>query len=249
MPTIAIANQKGGVGKTTTTVTLAAALTRKRKRVLCVDLDPQAGLTLSCVAPERTPTETIYSVLIHPEKLAGAIAPSEEGFDVVVGSQHLAAAELELASRQDRASRLATLLRGDSHDYVLIDCPPSLGLLSINALVAARYVLVPVATEYLALQGLALLVDTIERTKALNPALELLGILPTMMDRRTLHSREVLDVLQKRFPGEVFQPVYRTVRFNEAPLLRRSIISYAPRSQGAKSYTHLAKEVIRHARG
>ena len=243
---IAIANQKGGVGKTTTTISLAAALAKMKQRVLCVDLDPQGALTASTVGEETGAAATLYEVLGGYSELVDAIVPFKEGFDVVVGSVHLSGAEIELAQVEERHSQIARILKGVDYEIVLIDCPPSLGMLAVNALSAAQWVLIPVAAEFLALRGLAMLIDAIERVQeGLNPDLKILGILPTLYEGRTLHAQEVVGALRERFEKLVFRmPVKRTVRFRETPIAQSSILSYAPESEGAKAYTKLAKEVM-----
>lgn len=249
MQVMAVANQKGGVGKTTSVVCLAAALAEQGERVLCVDLDPQAALTASTLGESLNSRATVYDALWTPSKLKQAIASSEEGFDVAISAPDLAGAEVELAGADAPHARLATALKplAKSYAWVLIDCPPSLGLLTVNALTAARWVLVPVAAEFLALRGLAHLMDTIGRVQgSLNPSLELLGLFPTLYDGRTLHAHEVRDALEERFADALLPFVIRrTVRFREAPIVQQSILAYAPRSDGAKAYRELSKEVIR----
>ena len=248
MPAIvAIANQKGGVGKTTTTICLAAALAKRGKQVLCVDVDPQAGLTIAMDIAEEELGCTIYDALNQPKKIAQAITSTNEGFDIAISSPDLAGKEVELATATKPHFRLATALKRVDYEFILIDCPPSLGLLAVNCLTAANFVLVPIACEYLALRGLALLIDTIGRIKAdLNPGLRLLGILPTLYESRTLHAKEVLSALRERFGELVFkEPIKRTVRFREAPIVGQSILAYSPKSQGSSAYKELAKEVIK----
>lgn len=236
MPSIiAIANQKGGVAKTTTTICLAAALAKQGKHVLCVDVDPQAGLTIAMNIREEELGCTIYDALDQPKKIAQAITSTDEGFDVAISSADLAGKEVELATATKRHFRLAAALKKLDYEFILIDCPPSLGLLAVNCLTAANFVLVPVACEYLALRGLALLIDTIGRIQAdLNPGLRLVGILPALYESRTLHAKEVLSARRERFGDIVFKvAVKRTVRFRGAPIAGQSIIAYSPKSQGA----------------
>ena len=244
---IAIANQEGGVGKTTTTICLAAALAEQGKHVLCIDVDPQAGLTIAMDIREEELGCTIYDAFDEPKRLTQAITSTNERFDVAISSADLAGKEMELATATKRHFRLAAALKKLDYEFILIDCPPSLGLLAVNCLTAANFVLVPMACEYLALWGLALLIDTINRIQAdLNPGLRLLGILPTLYESRTLHVKEVLSALRERFSELVFKvAIKRTVRFREAPIAGQSIIAYSPESQGASAYEELAKEVIR----
>lgn len=247
MPTVAVANQKGGVGKTTTVVCLSAALVEAGQTVLAVDLDPQAALT-GWLLPS-VPGDALYPALHRAEAILGVLQPVQ-GIDLLPASLDLAGADVELASAEDRHGRLRSALALlPRHDWTIIDCPPSLGLLTINALVASDYVLVPVAAEWLAMKGLALLLETVARVQdALNPDLRVLGILPTLVDQRTLHAREVLEALRGQF-GSVMFPMYvrESVRFREAPLSGKSILDYAPGSDGAWAYRALAKEVMRRA--
>ena len=206
---IALANQKGGVGKTTTAINLGAALTEQGRQVLLVDMDPQGALSV--------------------------------GLD-------LAAAEIQLAPEVGRERALTRVLRPlrGRYDYLLIDCPPSLGLLTVNALNAADGVLIPLECEYFALRGMALLMDTIEKVREdINPDLEIVGILATMYDSRTVHGREVLGRVEDAFGGRVFRTVIaKTIRFAEAPVAGESILTYAGSSSGAVAYRELAKEVL-----
>lgn len=247
MDIVAVANQKGGVGKTTTVVSLAGALARRGARVLCVDLDPQMALTGWMVGEESGADSSVYDALWDPGKFTGAIAGTDEGFDVAVSSSDLAGAELELWGADDHHRRVAKAMTNvaQRYEWGLVDCPPSLGLLTMNALMAAKWVLIPVSCEYLALRGLAMLLTAVRRVQeGLNPRLKIIGILPTLYEARTLHAQEVVDALRDRFGDLIFPPIKRTVRFREAPVARRSIIAYAPRSKGALAYTKIAEEVI-----
>ena len=249
---IALCNQKGGVGKTTTTISLGAALAEYGRRVLAIDFDPQGALSAGLgVASHDVPT--IYDLLIGREKdIRQTIqSTSTPGLDVVPANIDLSAAEVHLVNEVAREQILARVLRPvlDEYDVILVDCQPSLGLLTVNALTAAHGVLIPLECEYFALRGVALLVETIEKVKdRLNPALELDAILATMYDSRTLHSREVLQRVVDAFGDSVLETVIgRTVKFPDATVAGTPITTFAPDHPAAGAYRQLARELI--ARG
>jgi chromosome partitioning protein len=247
---IALANQKGGVAKTTTTLNLAVAFKEKGMRVLVVDLDPQGNLTMSQGLNPDTIEKSMFDVLVHKIPIQDIIAVAE--VDVAVASIDLAGAELALSSmigRERALDKAFATIKGD-YDYILIDTPPSLGLLTINAFVASDGVIVPVQCEYLALRGLVQLENTLAMVREnLNPKVEIVGILPTMFDKRTLHSREAVDILQENFGDLVFKTrIRKTVRFAEAPVKGASVLAYDPDGEAAKLYRDLAKEVLNGAK-
>ena len=246
---IAVVNQKGGVGKTTTVLNLGTALRREGQRVLLVDLDPQAALSVSLRVPVNQAAQTIYQVLLEQSPASGAVRGTSAGADLIPANIDLAAAELELASEIGRERVLAEALQPlhASYDFILIDCPPSLGLLTINALVAAGEVLIPLQCEFLAMRAMNLLLRTVEKVKAkLNPGLSVLGILVTMYNGRTVHSQEVLEEVRSTFGSKVFSEVVKnSVRFKEAPAVGLSILDYAAVHEGATTYRSLAKELLK----
>jgi chromosome partitioning protein len=247
---LAICNQKGGVGKTTSTINLGAALTEFGRRVLLVDFDPQGALSVGLGIPAHQLDQTIYNVII--ERSVGVdevvIQTTVEDMDLLPSNIDLSAAEVQLVSEVGREHTLLRTLRPVLHkyDYILIDCQPSLGLLTVNALAAADGVLIPLECEFFSLRGAALLIDTIQKVRErLNPKLEITGILATMYDPRTLHSREVMARVVEAFGEIVFDTVInRTVRFPETTVAGEPITRWAPRSAGAKAYRALAREVI-----
>ena len=243
---IAFANQKGGVAKTTSTLNLAVALSEQGKRVLTVDLDPQGNLTMSQGLNPDTIERSMYDVLVHRLPLDQVIHKGE--IDLAVSSIDLAGAELALSSMigRERALERALLPVRSEYDYVLIDTPPSLGLLTINALVASDGVIVPVQCEYLSLRGLVQLENTLSMIREnLNPHVSIQGILPTMFDGRTLHAREAVEILQENFGDLVFKTkIRKTVRYAEAPVKGLSILKYEPHGSAAEAYRELAKEVM-----
>lgn len=246
---IALCNQKGGVGKTTTTINLGAALAEYGRRVLCVDFDPQGALSAGLgVSTHEVPN--IYDLLVGTLKeTSEAIQHTRtENLDVIPANIDLSAAEVHLVNEVAREQILARVLRKVTNDYdvILIDCQPSLGILTVNALTASHGVLIPLECEYFALRGVALLVETIEKVRdRLNPALELDGILATMYDSRTLHSREVLERVVETFGDRVFETVIgRTVKFPDASVAAAPITEFAPEHAAAQSYRQLARELI-----
>jgi chromosome partitioning protein len=243
---IALANQKGGVAKTTTTLNLGVALKEKGHRVLVVDLDPQGNLTMSQGMNPDEISKSMFDVLVHRIPIQDVIVSAE--IDVAVASIDLAGAELALSSMigRERALEKALAPVRESYDWVLMDTPPSLGLLTINAFVAADGVIVPVQCEYLSLRGLVQLQNTLEMIREnLNPNVSIHGILPTMYDRRTLHSREAVEILQENFGDLVFNTkIRKTVRYAEAPVKGQSVLAYDPSSEAAAMYRDLAKEVL-----
>jgi chromosome partitioning protein len=247
---VALANQKGGVGKTTTTITLAAALADLGQKVLIVDFDPQGACALGLGYEPGSVDPSIYNVLLdRATSVEDALLKTNvPGLDLLPSNIDLAAAELMLVQEVAREQSLLRVLAPlrVKYDFILIDCPPSLGLLTINALTAADGVLIPLECEYYALRGMALLLDSIDRVKErLNPRLHIDGILATMYDGRTLHGREVLGRVREAFGTKVFDTVIRkTVRFAEAPVIGEPILSYAPTSPGALAYRQLAEEVM-----
>lgn len=247
---IAISNQKGGVGKTTTTINLGAYLARSGKKVLVVDMDPQANTSSGLGLDKRAVESTIYEVLVGSASLESVLFSARiKGLYLAPALPRLAAAEVELVGAPEREYRLRRALapvRG-YYDYILLDCPPSLGLLTVNALTAATDVLVPVQAEYYALEGLGQLTSSIERVRrSLNPELNLLGILVTMNDSRTVLAREIGEELHRHFPGKVFSSVIpRNVKLAEAPSFGKTILEYDNFSKGARSYRSLAQEVLR----
>ncbi len=247
---LAICNQKGGVGKTTSTINLGAALAECGRRVLLVDFDPQGALSVGLgVQPHQLDT-TIYNVIM--ERAVGVrdvvMKTPAEGMHLLPSNIDLSAAEVQLVAEVGREQTLARVLRPviSEYDYILVDCQPSLGLLTVNALAAADGVLIPLECEFFSLRGVALLIDTIEKVRErLNPKLEITGILATMFDPRTLHSREVMARVVEAFGDIVFDTVInRTVRFPETTVAGEPITRWAPRSAGAKAYRALAREVI-----
>jgi len=248
MKTIAITNQKGGVGKTTTAINLGASLAVFGKRVLIIDIDPQANATSGLNAEREM---CIYHALIGKKSLQSLIVPTEmENLFIVPSNISLIGAEVELKNLENKERILKNLLKDvKGFDYVLIDCPPSLGFLTINALVAANSVLVPVQCEYFAMEGLAQLLHTINLIKrTFNPSLRIEGILLTMHDKRNNLSKQVEMELKRHFPKYIFKTLIpRNVRLSEAPSFGKSVISYDIKCPGSQSYLSLAKEVLKYA--
>jgi chromosome partitioning protein len=244
---IAVLNQKGGVGKTTSTINIAAGIAKAGLRVLVIDLDPQANATSGFSVDKSKLTVSIYDVLVaKAPAVTTVVKTSTQGIDIIPATTSLAAAEQELVSVMSRESVLKQAIEGLDYDIVLIDCPPSLGLLSINALVAADKVLVPVQAEFYALEGLGLLIQTIQRVQAgLNPQLELLGIVMTMVDSRNALSGQVIDEVKKHFGEYVFDThIPRNVRLAESPSFGKTIFEHDKWSKGARAYKSLTKEVL-----
>jgi chromosome partitioning protein len=243
---IAFANQKGGVAKTTTTLNLGVAFSERGHRVLLIDLDPQGNLTMSQGLNPDAIEQSMFDVLVHRLPIDQVIERRE--VDLAVSSIDLAGAELALSSQIGRERALEKALANirDRYDYILIDTPPSLGLLTINAFVAAAGVIVPVQTEYLSLRGLVQLENTLAMVREnLNPKVEIIGILPTMYDRRLTHSREADEILRENFGDLVYNTrIRKTVRFAEAPVKGTSVLAYEPQGDAAGLYRDLAKEVL-----
>ena len=246
---ISIANQKGGVGKTTTAVNLGASLAVSEKRTLLIDCDPQANTTSALGFPKDPARRTLYQTLILGEPIERVTIDAKvEGLDLIPSDKNLVGAAVELVSMDDREYKLRAAIQGirDKYEYVLIDCPPSLDLLTLNALAASDSVLVPIQCEYLALEGVSELLDTLMRLRrTINPALSVEGILLTMYDDRTTLSKQVASDLRSFFGPQVFESVIpRNVRLAEAPSHGLPVIFYDIHSKGAESYIQLAKEVI-----
>ena len=246
---VAIVNQKGGVGKTTTAVNLSASLAELGKRILVVDIDPQGNTTSGLGIDTNKLENTVYPVIIDRMAILSAITPTEyDNLSVCPSDIQLAGSEVELVEADKREFRLKDALAPvrDSYDYILIDCPPSLNLLTLNAMAAADSVLVPVQCEYYALEGLSRLMQTIKQVKkGLNPGIEIAGVLLTMFDSRTNLSIMVADEVKKFFPQKVFATVIpRNVRLSEAPSYGQPITDYDSYSRGAESYRELAREFV-----
>ncbi|MBX8996985.1 ParA family protein [Corynebacterium testudinoris] len=247
---IAMCNQKGGVGKTTSTINLGACLAEQGRKVLLVDLDPQGALSAGLGVPFDELDLTVYNLLIDNQtSIHSAIhSTSVPGMDLVPANIDLSAAEIQLVNEVGREQTLARALRPvmKDYDFIILDCQPSLGLLTVNALACSHGVIIPMECEYFSLRGLALLTDTVEKVSdRLNFDLEILGILVTMFDRRTSHAREVMSRVVEVFGDQVFDSVItRTVRFPETSVAGEPIITWAPSSQGAEQYRHLALEVL-----
>jgi len=243
---IAIANQKGGVGKTTTTISLGAALGELGARVLLVDIDAQGTLSIALGVQELD--KTMYDVLRDGDLgIEGVLVPAVAGCDLAPSNMHLAGAEVELINEPGREFILKSKLEpvADRYDYILLDCPPSLGVLTLNAFTAAGEVLIPVQAHYLAFRGMQLLLTTISKVKGrLNPGLEVMGILPTFYDKRTRHSQEVEEQLRERYGEKVINiPIPSTIKFADTKTAGESILTFSSASPAAAAYRKLAREV------
>lgn len=246
---LAITNQKGGVGKTTTTVNLGASLATAGKRVLLVDLDPQGNATMGSGVDKRQLTSTVYQVLIGTRTVEEVRTRSQGGsYDLVPANRELAGAEVEMVELASRETRLKSALDAvrEHYDFVLIDCPPALNLLTVNALCAADAVMIPMQCEYYALEGLSDLVNTIKKVRAnLNPRLEIEGLLRTMFDTRNTLGQQVSDQIQQHFGDKVYRTVIpRNIRLAEAPSYGKPVLDYDRQSKGALAYLALAGEII-----
>jgi chromosome partitioning protein len=243
---IAFANQKGGVAKTTTTLNLAAAFAEEGHRVLCCDMDPQGNLTMSQGIDPDTLELSMYDVLVHDTPIREVIRRRE--IDVACASIDLAGAEIAMSTKIGRERSLEKALRPirEDYDFICIDTPPSLGLLTINALTAADKVIVPVQCEYLSMRGLIQLTNTLSMIREnLNPNVDIEGILPTLVDSRTIHAKEAIEILEENFGDRVFASrIRKTVRFAEAPVRGMSVLKYDPKGVAADAYRQLAKEVL-----
>jgi len=249
---LAITNQKGGVGKTTTTVNLAASLAAARQRVLLIDLDPQGNATMGCGVDKRDVQTSVYDVLLGNKTIAESRKRTEPGkFDVLPATRDLAGAEIELVDMDHREMRLRDAVRmvAAEYDYVLIDCPPALNLLTLNGLCAAKSVMIPMQCEYYALEGLSDLVNTIRKVRAnLNPDLEIEGLLRTMFDPRNTLAQQVSDQLQEHFGDKVYRTVIpRNVRLAEAPSYGIPALYHDKLSKGTQAYLALAGELLNNA--
>ena len=249
---ITVASQKGGVGKTTTAINLGACLAQESRRVLIIDVDPQANATSGLGISGNDQKSTVYEVLIGHAELAEAVLPTAlANLDVAVSGQRLSGAEVELVGMMARETRLKQAVSKvrDQYDYILVDSPPSLGLLTVNALTASDSVLIPLQCEYLALEGLTQLIGAIRLVQDhLNPGLRIEGVLLTMYDSRLNLSQQVADEARKFFAERVYRTVIpRNVRLSEAPSFGKPIVLYDPHSTGAESYRDLAREVLDHA--
>ena len=250
---ISMCNQKGGVGKTTTTINLGAALAEYGRRVLIVDFDPQGAASAGLGVNAHELDSTIYNLLVsaHPDVRTIINSTPTQDLDIVPANIDLSAAEVQLVNEVAREQALSRVIRPvlDDYDVVVVDCQPSLGLLTVNALTASHGVIIPLETEFFALRGVALLVETVDRVRdRLNPRLQIDGILATMVDPRTLHSREVLERLEDAFGDQLYSTrIRRTVKFPDATVANEPITSYAPTHPGAEAYRRLAREII--ARG
>ncbi|MDR2837521.1 MAG: AAA family ATPase [Azonexus sp.] len=251
MKTLAITNQKGGVGKTTTAVNLAATLAAEGKRVLLIDMDPQGNATTGSGITKKEALPTVYQLLIGAASLNEVCLRTAFAYDILPANRELAGAEVELIELDEREYRLKNALRAnrDSYDFVLIDCPPALNMLTVNALVAADSVLIPMQCEYYALEGLSDLVETLRKVRAhLNPRLEIEGLLRTMYNNQSTLTQQVSNELESHFGNKVYQTIVpRNVRLAEAPSYGKPVIAFDKNSKGAQAYIALAKEMIERA--